>query len=64
LRGGTVVGEHSVIFAGSGERIVLSHVAEDRGNFAQGAVRAGMWAKGRRPGLYSMMHVLGLEPVA
>lgn len=64
LRGGTVVGEHSVIFAGIGERLVLSHVAEDRGNFAQGAVKAGFWAKGRRPGLYSMMHVLGLEPVA
>jgi 4-hydroxy-tetrahydrodipicolinate reductase len=59
LRGGTVVGDHSVIFAGSGERIELTHKAEDRGIFARGAVRAALWARGRKPGLYSMADVLG-----
>ena len=60
LRGGSVVGDHSVILAGSGERIVLSHHAEDRGLFARGAVKAALWAHGRKPGLYSMRDVLGL----
>ena len=60
LRGGTVVGDHSVTIAGPGERIVLSHVAEDRAIFARGAVRAAIWANGARPGLYSMRDVLGL----
>ena len=60
LRGGSVVGEHSVILAGAGERIVLSHLAEDRALFARGAVRAALWAHGRKPGLYSMRDVLGL----
>jgi 4-hydroxy-tetrahydrodipicolinate reductase len=60
LRGGSVVGEHSVILAGAGERIVLSHLAEDRSLFARGAVRAALWANGRKPGLYSMRDVLGL----
>ncbi len=60
LRGGTVVGDHSVIFAGDGERIALSHQAEDRGLFARGAVRAALWARGRKPGLYSMADVLDL----
>ena len=60
LRGGTVVGEHSVVFAGDGERIELSHRAEDRSLFARGAVRAALWARGRRPGLYSMADVLDL----
>ncbi len=60
LRGGTVVGDHSVILAGSGERIVLSHHAEDRTIFARGAVKAALWARGRKPGLYSMRDVLGL----
>jgi 4-hydroxy-tetrahydrodipicolinate reductase len=59
LRGGTVVGDHSVIFAGPGERIELSHKAEDRGIFARGAVQAALWGRGRRPGLYSMADVLG-----
>ena len=63
LRGGTVVGDHSVILAGEGERIELSHRAEDRAIFARGAVKAALWAKGRKSGLYSMAHVLGLEPV-
>ena len=49
LRGGTVVGDHSVIFAGEGERIVLSHHAEDRGLFARGALRAALWARDRKP---------------
>jgi 4-hydroxy-tetrahydrodipicolinate reductase len=60
LRGGTVVGDHSVIFAGEGERVVLSHQAEDRALFARGALRAVIWAKDRKPGLYSMADVLGL----
>jgi 4-hydroxy-tetrahydrodipicolinate reductase len=60
LRGGSVVGDHSVILAGAGERIVLSHHAEDRALFARGAVKAALWAHGRKPGLYSMRDVLGL----
>ena len=60
LRGGTVVGDHSVIFAGEGERVVLSHHAEDRALFARGALQAARWAHGRKPGLYSMADVLGL----
>jgi 4-hydroxy-tetrahydrodipicolinate reductase len=60
MRGGDVVGEHRVIFAGDGERIELSHVATDRGIFARGAVRAALWAKGQGPGLYSMKDVIGL----
>jgi 4-hydroxy-tetrahydrodipicolinate reductase len=61
LRGGSVIGDHSVIFAGPAERIVLSHVAEDRSLFASGAVRAALWGQGRKPGLYSMADVLGLD---
>jgi 4-hydroxy-tetrahydrodipicolinate reductase len=60
MRGGDVVGEHKVIFAGDGERIELVHVATDRGIFARGAVRAALWARGQEPGLYSMADVLGL----
>jgi len=60
LRGGTVVGEHSVIFAGPAERIELTHRAEDRMIFARGALHAARWARDRKPGLYSMMDVLGL----
>ncbi len=60
LRGGSVVGEHSVIFAGTGERFTLTHQAEDRGIFARGAVTAALWGRGRKPGLYSMRDVLGL----
>jgi 4-hydroxy-tetrahydrodipicolinate reductase len=60
LRGGTVVGEHSVIFAGPAERIELVHRAEDRMIFARGALKAASWARGQKPGLYSMAHVLGL----
>ncbi|MGO9672813.1 MAG: 4-hydroxy-tetrahydrodipicolinate reductase [Methylocella sp.] len=61
LRGGSVVGDHKVIFAGSGERLELAHVAEDRSIFARGAVRAALWGQGRDPGLYSMADVLGLD---
>ena len=61
LRGGSVVGDHSVILAGTGERITLSHHAEDRAIFARGAVKAALWARGRKPGLYSMRDVLGLS---
>jgi 4-hydroxy-tetrahydrodipicolinate reductase len=60
LRGGDVVGEHRVIFAGPGERIELAHIATDRGIFARGAVKAALWARGKQPGLYSMQDVLGL----
>ena len=60
LRGGDVVGEHDVIFAGPGERIVLRHVATDRAIFARGAIRAAIWGQGQAPGEYDMQHVLGL----
>lgn len=60
LRGGSVVGEHTVMLAGPGERLELSHKAEDRGIFAAGAIRAALWGKGRSPGHYSMADVLGL----
>jgi 4-hydroxy-tetrahydrodipicolinate reductase len=61
LRGGSVVGDHTVIFAGPAERIELSHKAESRDIFARGAVKAALWAMPRKPGLYSMADVLGLE---
>jgi len=60
LRGGTVVGDHTVMFAGPSERIELVHRAEDRMIFARGAVKAALWARGQKPGLYSMADVLGL----
>ena len=60
LRGGNVVGEHSVIFAAEGERVVLTHIATDRGIFARGAVKAALWGRGKGPGLFSMSDVLGL----
>jgi 4-hydroxy-tetrahydrodipicolinate reductase len=61
LRGGTVVGDHDVMFAGPFERIVLSHKAEDRMIFARGALKAAQWGFGKAPGLYSMADVLGLK---
>ena len=61
VRGGTVAGEHSVIFAGPAERIELTHRAEDRMIFARGGVKAALWARGKPPGLYSMNDVLGLS---
>jgi 4-hydroxy-tetrahydrodipicolinate reductase len=60
LRGGSVVGEHEVILAGSGERLTLSHTAEDRAIFARGALSAARWGHGKKPGLYGMTDVLGL----
>ena len=60
LRGGDVVGEHTVFFAGPGERIELSHRAHDRMTFAYGALRSAEWLRGRPPGQYSMVDVLGL----
>ena len=61
LRGGQVVGEHTLIFAAGAEHIALTHRAFDRRTFATGAVRAALWVAGRPPGLYSMMDVLGMR---
>jgi 4-hydroxy-tetrahydrodipicolinate reductase len=60
LRGGSVIGEHSVLLAGEGETVELTHRATDRSIFARGAVRAALWARGQKPGYYSMLDVLGL----
>lgn len=60
LRGGSVIGEHSVILAGEGEQVTLSHSATDRSIFARGAVKAALWARDKKPGFYSMLDVLGL----
>jgi 4-hydroxy-tetrahydrodipicolinate reductase len=61
LRGGQVVGEHTLIFAAATEHIALTHRAFDRRAFATGAVRAALWVAGRKPGLYSMMDVLAMR---
>ncbi|MCR4283117.1 MAG: 4-hydroxy-tetrahydrodipicolinate reductase [Bauldia sp.] len=61
LRGGSVVGEHAVLFAGEGETIELAHRATDRAIFARGAVHAALWGRDRKPGLYSMGDILGLS---
>lgn len=63
LRGGDIVGEHTVTFAGAGERIEITHRAGSRRNFAEGALRAARFAARQAPGLYGMEHVLGLEKV-
>jgi 4-hydroxy-tetrahydrodipicolinate reductase len=60
LRGGSVVGEHAVLFAGEGETVELSHRAIDRSIFARGAIHAALWGQGKKPGFYSMRDVLGL----
>lgn len=60
LRGGSVVGDHTVIFAGEGERIEITHKAADRSIFARGAVKAAQWGRGKGPGLFAMTDVLGL----
>ena len=60
IRGGDIVGEHDVIFAAEGERIVLRHLATDRSIFARGALKAAIWGQGQKPGRYDMMDVLGL----
>ncbi|MEZ2130179.1 MULTISPECIES: 4-hydroxy-tetrahydrodipicolinate reductase [unclassified Sinorhizobium] len=61
LRGGSVVGDHSVILAGEGEQVTLSHSAGDRSIFARGAIKAALWARDKKPGYYSMLDVLGLS---
>ncbi len=61
IRGGDIVGEHDVIFAADGERIVLRHVATDRSVFARGALAAALWGQGQKPGEYDMMDVLGMK---
>ncbi len=61
LRGGDVVGDHTVIFAGLGERLELTHKASSRDTFALGSLRAALWIRGRAPGLYDMQDVLGLR---
>jgi 4-hydroxy-tetrahydrodipicolinate reductase len=60
LRGGSVIGEHTVMFAGEGERIEITHIANDRTIFARGAIKAALWGFGKPPGFYSMKDVLGL----
>ncbi len=61
IRGGDIVGEHDVLFAGAGERLILRHVATDRSLFARGALRAALWGQDKKPGEYDMMDVLGLK---
>src|SRR6185436_15914835 len=61
IRGGDVVGDHTVIFATNGERVELTHKASSRDTFANGALRAAQWIAGKKPGLYDMQHVLGLR---
>ena len=61
LRGGDVVGDHRVLFAGAGERVELAHVASDRRIYSRGAIRAALWAAGQPAGLYGMAEVLGLR---
>lgn len=61
IRGGDIVGEHDVLFAGAGERIVLRHIASDRSLFAKGALKAALWGQDKKPGEYDMMDVLGLN---
>ena len=61
MRGGSVVGDHVVVLAGDGERIELTHRAEDRAIFAKGALKAALWGQGKGPGLFDMQDVLGLR---
>ncbi|MEL6887829.1 MAG: 4-hydroxy-tetrahydrodipicolinate reductase [Pseudomonadota bacterium] len=61
IRGGDIVGEHDVLFAAAGERIVLRHLATDRAIFARGALKAALWAQDKAPGEYDMVDVLGLR---
>jgi 4-hydroxy-tetrahydrodipicolinate reductase len=63
VRGGDVVGDHTVIFAGNGERVELTHKASSRETFAHGALRAALWVANQEPGLYDMEHVLGLKGI-
>jgi 4-hydroxy-tetrahydrodipicolinate reductase len=61
IRAGEIVGDHTVMFAGAGERVEISHRAENRATFATGALRAAAWLAARAPGLYDMQDVLGLR---
>jgi 4-hydroxy-tetrahydrodipicolinate reductase len=61
LRGGDVVGDHTVIFAADGERVEMTHKASSRDTFAHGALRAAQWVVGKKPGIYDMQDVLGLK---
>ena len=61
IRAGDIVGEHTILFGGMGERIEITHRAQSRDNFAYGALRAAAWVVGRAPGLYDMLDVLGLK---
>ena len=61
VRGGDIVGDHTLMFAGIGERVELTHKASSRATFAHGALRAAKWLQGRKPGLYDMRDVLGLQ---
>ncbi len=61
IRGGDIVGEHTVLFAGIGERLELTHRASSRETFARGALRAALWVVGKAPGVYTMQDVLGLK---
>ena len=63
LRGGSVVGDHTVMFVSDEERIEITHKANSRDAFATGALHAALWIGGRKPGVYTMRHVLGFEPV-
>ena len=60
IRGGDIVGEHDVMFAAAGERIILRHMATDRRIFARGALKAALWGQDQKPGQYDMLDVLGL----
>lgn len=64
IRGGDIVGEHDVLFAAAGERIILRHVASDRALFARGALKAALWGQDKAPGEYDMLDVLGLSDEA
>jgi 4-hydroxy-tetrahydrodipicolinate reductase len=61
VRGGDIVGDHTLLFAGIGERVELTHKASSRATFAQGALRAAKWLHGKGPGLYDMRDVLGFK---
>jgi 4-hydroxy-tetrahydrodipicolinate reductase len=61
IRGGDIVGEHTAMFCSEGERVELGHVATSRQTFARGALRAALWLSGKKPGLYCMNEVLGLD---
>ena len=61
VRGGDIVGEHTVMFAGTGERIEIAHKSSSRANYADGSLRAARFVAGRAPGLYDMSDVLGLK---